>query len=322
MAHDLSIRADGTAEMAWVGDTPWHGLGQQLEVGAGMDVWAKAAGLDWNANEATVQFAIPEAPDALSSFEARKVLYRSDTQAPLSVVSNSYKTVQPSTILDFFREVTNKTDAQMETAGSLAGGKVIWALARLGKDAQVRDDIVAPYLMLSTSYDMSIPTIAKLVATRVVCRNTIQLALGEQSQRQIRIPHSTDFNAENVRAGLEISLDQFDKFMQQAARLADKRFEQSDMDKFLLTLMQPEKGEIDGDQIRKSVAYRKISDLFQGGQLGTGQDAIKSTAWGALSAVTEYIDHVKGKNQSARLMDAWYGQSGKFKERALEILSA
>lgn len=238
------------------------------------------------------------------------------------MVSDSYKTVQPSTILDFFREVTSKTDAQMETAGVLAGGKVIWALARLGKDAQVRDDAVAPYLMLSTSYDMSIPTIAKLVATRVVCRNTIQVALGEQGQRQIRIPHSTNFKAEEVRAGLEISLDQFDKFMQTATKLADKKFEQSDMDRFLLALMQPEKGEIDGDVIRKSRAYKQITDLFNGGQMGVGQDAIVSSAWGALNAVTEYIDHIKGKNQSARLMDAWYGQAGKFKERALDILAS
>ena len=270
MAHDLDF-STGQAAIAYVCGTPWHGLGQELEAGADMATWTKAAGLDWGVNSATVEFSIN---DTLMAFDSRKVLYRSDTQAPLSVVSDSYKTVQPATILDFFREVTSKTDAQMETAGSLAGGKVIWALARLGKDAQVRDDIVAPYLMLSTSYDMSIPTIAKLVATRVVCRNTIQVALGEKSQRQIRIPHSTNFNAEEVRAGLEISLDQFDKFMQQASKLADKRFEQSDMDKFLLTLMQPEKGEIDGDQIRKSVAYRKITDLFQGGQLGTGHDGL------------------------------------------------
>lgn len=318
MAHDLSIRADGTAEMAWVGETPWHGLGQQLEAGAGMDVWTKAAGLDWSANEAMVEFA---STSGTKLFDARKVLYRSDTEAPLSVVSDGYKTVQPATILDFFREVTQKTDATMETAGSLAGGKVIWALARLGKDAAIRDDAVAPYLMLSTSYDMSIPTIAKLVATRVVCRNTIQIALGEKSQRQIRIPHSTNFKAEEVRAGLEISLDEFDKFMQRATTLSSKSFEASDMDKFLLALMQPDKGEIDGDVIRKSAAYKKITALFAGGQMGTGQDAIKSTAWGALNAVTEYIDHVKGRNQSARLMDAWHGVGGKFKERAFSILS-
>jgi len=318
MAHELSIRADGTAEMAWVGETPWHGLGQELQQGASIDTWTKAAGLDWAVNEAVVEFSIN---DTLMSFDQRKVLYRSDTQAPLSVVSDGYKTVQPATILDFFREVTSKTDAQMETAGSLAGGKVIWALARLGNDAKIRDDVIAPYLMLSTSYDMSIPTIAKLVATRVVCRNTIQVALGE-NQKQIRIPHSTDFQAEKVRAGLEISLDEFDKFKQRAGLLAAQSFDLSAMDKFLLQLLQPEKGEIDGDAIRKSAAYKKITSLFSGGQMGGEQDAVKNTAWGALNAVTEYIDHIKGRNQSARLMDAWYGQASKFKERALDLLQA
>lgn len=318
MAHDLSIRADGTAEMAWVGNTPWHGLGQELQAGADIDAWTKAAGLDWSVNEAGVQFV---AGASVKTFDSRKVLYRSDTEAPLSVVSDGYKTVQPATILDFFREVTSKTDAQMETAGSLAGGKVIWALARLGQDAAIRDDIIAPYLMLSTSYDMSIPTIAKLVATRVVCRNTIQIALGED-QRQIRIPHSTDFRAEEVRAGLAISLDEFDKFKQRAGVLALIPFSMSNMDAYLLKLLQPEKGEIDGDVIRKSLAYKKITDLFAGGQMGAEQDAVKGTAWGALNAVTEFIDHVKGRNQSSRLMEAWHGQGAKFKERAIEMLVA
>lgn len=318
MAHDLSIRADGTAEMAYVGETPWHGLGQALTPGSDIDVWTKAAGLDWAVNESMVEFTID---GAIQSFDARKVLYRSDTKTPLSVVSDSYKTVQPATILDFFREVTSKTDAQMETAGSLAGGKVIWALARLGNDASIRDDIIAPYLMLSTSYDMSIPTIGKLVATRVVCRNTVQLALGE-NQRQIRIPHSTNFRAEEVRAGLEVSLDEFDKFKMKAGILADTKFEMSDMDRFLLKLLQPEKGEIDGDQIRKSSAYKKITDLFAGGQMGSEQDATKSTAWGALNAVTEYIDHITGKAQSSRLQSAWYGEGSKLKVKALNLIAS
>jgi len=317
MAHEIDMTT-GVPAIAFVGDLPWHGLGQQLTPDASIDEWTKAAGLDWAVKESTVEFSVD---NVIKSFNNRKVLFRSDTHAPLSVVSSGYRTVQPETILDFFREVTGKTDAQMETAGSLSGGKVIWALARMGDDYLVKDDKIAPYLMLSTSYDMSTPTIAKLVATRVVCRNTIQIALGENGNRQVRIPHSTDFRAEEVRAGLEISLSEFEAFTQKATKLAGLSFNQSAMDKFLITLMQPEKGEIDGDQIRKSAAYKKIVSLFDGGQLGTGQDAISGTAWGALNAVTEYIDHLKGRNQSARLMDAWFGQAGRFKERALDLLT-
>lgn len=315
MSHEIDV-STGMPAIAYVGDEPWHGLGQKLEVGASIEQWTEAAGLNWNVNRAPVEFKIEGAPAVMPS---RNVLYRTDTSAPLSVVSDSYQVVQPAQIMDFFREVTAKTSAQLETAGSLFDGRVIWALARMGDDMLIKDDKIAPFIMLSTSYDMSTPTIAKLVATRVVCNNTIQMALNESGKRQIRIPHSTKFEAEEVRAGLEISLDAFDLFKQQALALSNKKFEQSDMDKFLLKLLQPAVGEIDGEVIRKSKGYTSIMGLFST-QLGAEQDASKNTAWGALNAVTQFIDHVKGRNQSSRLMDAWFSTGGKFKEKALDLL--
>jgi len=315
MSHNIDITT-GVPAIAYVGDEPWHGLGQKLEAGATLQEWTAAAGLNWQVNRSEVGFKIA---DDILAMPGRQVLYRTDTLAPLSVVSDTYKTVQPSQILEFFGELTAKTSAQLETAGSLSGGKVIWALARMGDDFNVRDDKIAPYLLLSTSFDMSIPTIAKLVATRVVCNNTIQLALNEQGKRQIRIPHSTEFRAEEVRAGLEISLDAFDKFKQQATQLAGRVFNHSEMDRYLIKLLQPTVGEIDGDQIRKSKAYTSILALFNGAQIGGDQDASFGSAWGAVNAVTQYIDHSKGRNQSARLMDSWYGVGGKFKERAMEL---
>lgn len=316
MSHEIDTTT-GLPAIAYVGDEPWHGLGQKLLPGATIEEWTAAAGLNWDVARAPVEFKIG---DAQASMPSRNVLYRTDTQAPLSVVSDTYRVVQPAQIMDFFREVTSKTDAQLETAGSLFSGRVIWALARMGDDLLIKDDTIAPFLMLSTSYDMSTPTIAKLVATRVVCNNTIQLALNEAGKRQIRIPHSTEFRAEEVRAGLEISLDAFDLFKQQALKLSGIPFAQSDMDRFLLNLLQPEKGEVDGEVIRKSKGYSSIMNLFTGAQLGAEQDASKNTAWGALNAVTQFIDHVKGRNQSSRLMDAWFSTGGKFKERALELL--
>lgn len=316
MSHEIDTTT-GLPAIAYVGDEPWHGLGQKLLPGATIEEWTAAAGLNWDVARAPVEFKIG---DAQASMPSRNVLYRTDTQAPLSVVSDTYRVVQPAQIMDFFREVTSKTDAQLETAGSLFSGRVIWALARMGDDLLIKDDTIAPFLMLSTSYDMSTPTIAKLVATRVVCNNTIQLALNEAGKRQIRIPHSTEFRAEEVRAGLEISLDAFDLFKQQALKISGIPFAQSDMDRFLLNLLQPEKGEVDGEVIRKSKGYSSIMNLFTGAQLGAEQDASKNTAWGALNAVTQFIDHVKGRNQSSRLMDAWFSTGGKFKERALELL--
>jgi len=311
----------GFPAIAYVGDTPWHGLGQKLTPDADIITWTKSAGLDWNAERTPVEYTLP-GDDIPQFMDSRHVLYRSDTKAALSIVSDSYKLVQPAQIMDFFRELTEQSDATMETAGSLHSGRVIWALARVGENLAIKDDLVAPYILLSTSYDQTSPTIAKLVATRVVCNNTIQVAMREGGDRQVRIPHSTDFRTTDIRAGLDISLSEFEAFRQKALKLADKPFTQSDMDKYLITLLQPTEGEVDGDVIRKSKAYGKIIDLFNGGQLGAEQDASKGTAWGALNSVTQFIDHVKGNNQSNRLSEAWFGGGMNLKTRALELLAA
>lgn len=319
MAHELDMSND-RANMAYVGDKPWHGLGQELTEGASIEEWTQAAGLNWSANLSPVTFKTDSGIDI--EMPNRQVIYRSDTQAPLSVVSDRYKPVQPEQVMEFFRDLTEGSHAQMETAGSLHGGKIIWALARLGDNLKVLDDEIAPFLMLSTSFDMSTPTIAKMVATRVVCNNTIQVALKEDGRREYRIPHSTIFNDADVRAGLEISLTEFERFQQQATKLARQQMTLSEMDAYLIKLFQPEKGEIEGDVIRKSKHYAKIISLFSGDQLGAEQQATKGTAWGALNAITQYVDHDKGRDQSWRLQDAWFGLGGKLKERALELLAA
>lgn len=318
MSHELDM-SNERANMAYVGETPWHGLGQELTEGASIEEWTKQAGLDWHVHRAPVRFAVPGAAEEedVKEMGGRHVLYRGDTQAPLSVVSKDYKIAQPAQLMDFFSKIVEKTSAKMETAGSLYGGRVIWAMARLGENDDVLDDSVAPFLLLATSYDHSTPTIGKFCAERVVCKNTIQVALDEKNRKQVRIPHSTEFNADAVRAGLEIHFSAYEKFIADARKLAGIKFDEKGMDAYLLKLLTPAKGEVDQEVIRKSRAYKQVLDLFNGKQIGGNQEAVKDTAWGAVNAVTQFIDHVKGRNQDARLMDAWFLTGADFKERAL-----
>jgi len=134
MAHQITIRADGFAEMAFDGKTPWHGLGQELDSKADMEAWRKAAGMDWTIESTPVTYA-PNNHDALK-FPERFVQYRSDTLAPLSVVSARYKPVQPSQVLEFFHELAQEHGFKLHTAGTLFGGKRLWALAETGKFAE------------------------------------------------------------------------------------------------------------------------------------------------------------------------------------------
>ncbi|MFP3277504.1 MAG: DUF932 domain-containing protein, partial [Paraburkholderia sp.] len=134
--------------MAYVGQEPWHGLGNRLAPNQPLEVWAKAAGMDWSIEEAEVRFVAGSAVNraglgSIHAFPEQKVLYRSDTRAPLSVVSSRYQVVQPAEILEFYRDLTEVGGYELETAGVLKEGRKFWALAKTGQSATLkgRDEV-------------------------------------------------------------------------------------------------------------------------------------------------------------------------------------
>ncbi len=320
MAHELDTTT-GKVGMAYAAGsaTPWHGMGQTVNPGASIEEWSKAGGLDWSAVRTEVIFN--DKNDEYAFWPDKHVLYRSDTGRPLSVVSKDYRTVQPAHILGFFRELAEKGDFQIETVGSLKEGKRIWALARVGENAPIQDDLVAPYLMLATSYDGSMATIAALTATRVVCNNTLQRVLrNEDGRHQVTISHSAMFKADSVRRELGIALTSWDEFLTNANKLADRKVSDTEMDALLQELIEPPYGKLyTPEQITNSKGYQRILGLFKGGQLGAGQDAIDGTAWGLVQAIGQYTDHEQGRLPDNRLDKAWFGPGAKFKEKAFNM---
>jgi len=218
MAHQIDF-SNGRANMAYVVQAPWHGLGSDLPAGASLESWRKAAGLDWAVEETPVLYRDGIRPN-VQTYRADKVLVRSDTRAPLSIVSRSYKTVQPEDILSFFEILVKGNGFTLETAGSLRGGKRIWALARVADAANVLDgDKIRPYLLLATSYDASMSTTAQFTSIRVVCNNTLTAAVGDHGSHgriyepRVRIPHIADFDAKAVREKLSIAISSWDEFL-------------------------------------------------------------------------------------------------------------
>jgi phage/plasmid-like protein (TIGR03299 family) len=130
--------------MAYVGEMPWHELGNPLERGQSLDVWAEQSGLNWEIKQSPVLFDTSNDShlNGTGNFEDKSVLYRSDTGAPLSVVSQRYKVVQPREILEFYRDLTEVSGFELETAGVLKGGKKIWALARTGQSTSLKGNDV------------------------------------------------------------------------------------------------------------------------------------------------------------------------------------
>lgn len=165
-------------KMAYVGVKPWHGIGAQLTTHQPIEIWAKEAGLDWEILETPVRFASNTQGADLHGFSENKVLYRSDTNAALSVVGHRFKVVQPGEILEFYRDLTEVSGFELETAGVLRGGRKIWALARTGQSASLKGgDVTNGYVLLATACDGTLATTAQFTSVRVVCNNTLAVAL-------------------------------------------------------------------------------------------------------------------------------------------------
>jgi len=318
MAHEISITADGRAEMAWATTPPWHGLGQRVDPDAGIDEWRIAAGLDWDIKSAPVQFMNGE----LRQFPERQVLYRSDTSEPLSVVSNYYNVVQPEEVIGFFRDLVESGGFRLNTAGALRGGRRIWALAEIGKAAKIiGDDAVGGYLLLATSCDGGLSTTAQFTSVRVVCANTLAMADRVHAARKIAINHSTKFCPDEIKAGLGIAASSFDDFVARARDLANKSVSADTAERVIARLLdQPEPGQ---KNVRYCTAYKQILELFAGKGIGAEMDGVRGTAWGLVNAVTEYYDHRKrATSNDTRINDAWFGNAAQIKSRAFDMLLA
>lgn len=351
MAHMID-ETTGKAAIAYVGDTPWHNLGQSLTAGASIDVWRKEAGLDYNVVRSPVQFERIDfsgieagdgvtIPTEMIAMPERHVLYRSDTGAPLSVVSKDYKVVQPGEVLDFFGKLAEIGGFELETAGALSDGKRIWALARVNDGAPIiGQDVVRPYVLLATSYDGSMATTAKFTAVRVVCNNTITMAVGSGDYAEgklesdteggavsslVRIPHSKTFNPDAVRLGLGIVANVWEKWLVNTRILAERKMEMQQADVFTFNLLSSIQGKPSGDRplpdVRKSKGFDRIMSMFQGDLIG--DDLTEGmNRWRMLNAVTEWVDHERGKTDDTRMTSAWFGAGDGIKNRAYDMLAS
>jgi phage/plasmid-like protein (TIGR03299 family) len=331
MAHELDMTT-GRVGMAFVGETPWHGLGHKLLPGADIETWRQVAGLNWSVLEAPVLFHDPQkAAGTMSTVIGQKVLYRDDTRNPLSIVSTGYVPAQPSEILAFMQEVVDIGGFQLETAGSIRGGCRIWALAKMTDGVEiVPGDKVRPYLLIATSFDKSMATTAKRTAIRVVCNNTLSAAAGDHMAKgsvepEVKVYHSMKFD-DKVRADVRKQLDQavagFDQFVTSAKRLADETISDRIVDSFLLNLYRTEQNNPDlVEKTRKSKGYKRIAEMFATGDNNPGHDMAGKTLWGLINSVTRYVDFERGASRETALDSAWFGEGDALKSRAFQLAS-
>lgn len=300
--------------MAYVGEVPWHGLGNQVEEGTDLDDFRRSAGLDWEVQKTPVLYG-----NGLHTFKDKFVLNRTTDNKPYAVVTNRYKPVQPKEIFEFFRELLDLHGMKMHTAGALNDGGKIWALATTGDSAFIRGlDQVKAHLLLCTSYDLTLSTTAQFVSERVVCNNTLNVALKESGGGRIVIPHMSDFNADAVKERMGIGKEQWSAFTSSLEILAKLRVDTTKASQVMRNVFKIPDVAVEGTPNMSHVC--NIINLFTQERF-KGADLAGQTAWGLLNATTEYVDwHKRARNQNNRINSAWFGEGANIKDATFNEL--
>ena len=342
--------------MAFVGQTPWHGLGNELTPNQPLEIWAQQAGMDWRIESSDVSYMAQneKGQSIIMPFEEQRVLYRSDTHAPLSVVSQRFQEVQPMEILHFYKDLTEQSGFELETAGVLKGGKKFWALARTGQSAALKGkDVSNGYILLATACDGTLATTAQFTSIRVVCNNTLAIALKAHNSTSnnagvVKVPHSTRFDAEKVKQQLGISVRAWDEHMYEMKQLSQRKVTQQEAAAYFdvvfnntsLSIAEQDESIVqfyrnaampnqvpvtsitnkaDNKTEPNGRAMSKVMTMFNGHGRGAELSSAKDTAYGLLCSITEFVDHERrAMSQDYRLDSAWFGAGAAIKQRGLE----
>lgn len=322
MAHQIDM-SNGRANIAYYGRTPWHGLGQPITADATLDEWKIEAGLDWFIQKRPVFYGVENEigerePQLIKN---RFAHVRSDNQAFLGMASNKFKLVQPIEIIEFYRDLLAGSRFMMETLGSLNGGAKIWALAKYAKTIRIGSrDVVNPYLLLATACDGTMSTVADFTSVRVVCNNTLTMAVGANGKKaNVRIPHSRAFNPDAVKSELGVIDDRIETFANDADVLSQTRVNDEQMVNYFINLYvhKDEKGNVTNETtVRKMVD--KLVPLYRRGP-GANLETSHNTAWGLLNATTHFIDYeMRARSANNRFASAQLGTGKALKQKAFD----
>ena len=325
MAHEVSYIRRDAGDMAYVGQLPWHGYGTELDPNADLDTWRIAAGMDWTVKEESILYWRPGA-EALDVVPRRKALARSDTGDVLSIMAENYQVVQPTEVLEFYRDLIETNDLRMHTAGVLQGGRKVWALAELGERTIIhgKKDAVEGFVLLSTSYDGTLSTTCQFTTVRVVCANTLGFAVryteeekGDRGEGWIKIPHFKTFNPNEMKGYLGLSHEAWKQWTDTAKALHKRKVDRTEVVNFMMSLCygqdEIEQG-IDMDELKSNSLPVQLINVYES---GVGQDMAGHTAWGLVNAVTRYADHERrARDNGTRIHSAWFGAGARMKNSA------
>ena len=311
MAHEVE-------QMFVVGAAPWHNLGRRFEVPPSLEEALVAAGLDWKVTTEPLFSGNKEQVEA-------KLTRRSSDNSILGVVGPSYVPLQNTEAFDFFKPFIDEKAAAIETAGSLRQGKRVWVLAKINRDPMVikGNDIVEKYVLLSNSHDGTLAVRVGFTPVRVVCNNTLSMAINSEASKLIRIKHTKNVvsNLESVQDIMNLADSEFEATAQQYRMLTQRDINSKDLEKYVKLVFNTSAKLLEAggntDQLSNKRILEQIIPLFEKGR-GNDMTEIKGTMWAAYNAISEYLQYSRGSDNSNRMDNMWFGDSARINKKALE----
>ena len=310
MSHELEI-VNGMANMAYRESKglPWHGLGTPVHDNMTPMEMMKAANLDWKVTKKKSYVEI----NGQKVETGQEALVRESDGRILTNVSGAWKPCQNEQAFEFFNEFVSAGDMQMDTAGSLKDGQIVFAAADVNDGFTLfGGDEVKGYLLFSNPHVYGKSIDVKFIMTRVVCNNTLSMALTERGQPAVRLSHRNNFNPEMVKELLGISHNRVEQFKGAAELLGSKKYSDKAFKTFLATVFGTSNQE-------GKILSRTAERAFEIVETQPGADYAPKSWWNAYNAVTYMTDHEMGRSDDTRAAAAWFGHNAKRKLEALNV---
>lgn len=347
MSHGLD--AFGSS-MVSLKEVPWHNhpnckVVQHLE---NIEACVVESGSDWEAEKEPLYYKDKQGNwQNAGSF----AVIRQDNGVNLAEgrsVGSTWKVLQNRQAFKWFQPWVDTKQIQLETAGCLDGGRKVWIMASLNRDPLVisKNDEVKKFIMLSHAHDGTMAIRVGFTPVRIVCANTLAMAIGSEDSKLIRVRHSskTEQNLDKIRETVDIINAQFETTAEKYKLLVTRDINQKDLEKYVKIVFKITESEktgqistkgqnlIDGliDKFYQGLygmsqskymekAMEDIKAAMEAGRGSAEVPTVKGTWWNAYNAVTEYLSWNRGHNWDTRLNSLWFGDAFSKNKEALSL---
>ena len=287
--------------MMYVREKPWHGLGTKVDEAHTSAEALELAGLNWKVEQTPVYTADGT---LIPNYKAN---VRNTDNSVLGIVTDRYQIVQNEEAFEFTDSIVGETEngvVKYETAGSLNHGKKIWLLAKMPTQ-KVLDDEVEPYMCFTNSHDGSGAIRICMTPIRVVCQNTLNMALS-QAKRSWSTKHVGDIESklEEAKMCLELADEYMYNLGIEAEKLANTALRREQIDEILNEMFPVD----DLTSERKKSNIQQIKDEFYIAYFMPDIEKFIGTAWGAINAMSDCVTHTAPKRNTVDFYNNRWGK--------------